>query len=282
MIGKSRFLSLACYLMVLLCAVVLPAYGDNDTTRACWQVKTSDDAVSSALAHTGFSKLEYSLDKVKSGVVTLTDDETPFLHDSINGHEFWQVNIDSVHLMIDVELKSGEIVQRVDTNLRNFTIFLHPKTGQIVRISSEPDDYPHKPPKPSAEQAEKQLQSLGPKSEKYHGFPDVQPKVIFLEALRSVINDPFTAHEIHGWYVMHSRGDGTPRPVWIIDLRGLDPPPPAISQLGANVSIENRNHRRNGVDAMTGAHLFTTTLPQGGVMRDTVSQEDERLNDEKP
>jgi len=275
--NKKRLLMSLAICVIIPLSVALSAGGDD---RAEWRLKTSNDAISSALVHTGFSTLRYSLDRAKSGVVTLTGDETPFLHDSINGKEFWKVDIDSVHLAIDVELKSGEIVQRVDTNLRNFTIFLHPKTGQIVRISSDPGDYPHKPPKPSAEQAEKQLQSLGPKSEKYHGFPDVPPKISFLEALRSVIHDPFSAHEIHVWYVMHSMGDDTPRPVWIIDLRGLDPCPQTRS--GRDVAITSRNHRRNGVDAMTGVRLFTTTLPQGGVMRDTTSQEDKRLNDKKP
>jgi len=249
--------------VIIFSSVVLSTDGKD---RATWQLKTSGDAVSSALAHTGFSKLEYSLDRVKSGVVTLTDDETPFLHDSINGQEFWQVNIDSVRLVIDVELESGKTVQRVDTNVRDFVVFLHPKTGQIVRISSEPDDYPYKPPKPSAEQAEDQLRrvKLGGSSEFYHGFPDMPPKVSFVEALRSVIHDPFSAHEIHALYVMHSRRDGTPRPVWIIDLRGLDPAPMTMGGPGrtAVVPIEERNHRRNGVDAMTGAHLFTTTFPQ--------------------
>lgn len=270
--------------VTIFSSMVLPVDGDD---RTAWRLKTKEDAADAALTYTGFSGLkQYSLDSSTVQLVVLEDDQTPWLHSQINGKQLWQVGVD-VNLELLVENRAGDTLRRFDQNSRKFMVYLNPETGQIIKMSSEPGyDYPHKPTKPSAEYAEDQLRrvKLGGSSEFYHGFPDMPPKVSFVEALRSVLNDPFSAHEIHALYVMHSRRGDTPRPVWIIDLRGLDPAPMTMGGPGrtAVVPVEERNHRRNGVDAMTGAHLFTTTLPQGGVMRDTTSQEDKRLNDKKP
>jgi hypothetical protein len=119
-------------------------------------------------------------------------------------------------------------------------------------------------PLPSGASAQEQLQA---EKEIYHQFPLEDPKVSFLDALDIVLTEgigsPFVAKAIHGVYVMHSRMDSRPRPVWAITLRGI-PPLPARGEYADTIPVWKRNHIRNVVDAMTGENLFATNSPQVG------------------
>lgn len=239
----------------------------DEPDKSNWELMTEDQAVSAALAITGFSRLtHYSVPSTEAAeLVALQDDQTPFLHEQINGREVWQIVVDSVQLRMTSRSQSGPKMGRTDSTFRVFIIDIDAVSGQLIKLYSVPDgDYPHKAPIPPVDVAEKQLQSRGPRSEFYHGFPDTPPVLSFLEALKSLVYDPFSANEIHALYIMHSQGGGTPRPVWIIELRGIDPAPRTMGgpERNASVSIEKRNHRRTCIDAVTGVHIFTSTLPQ--------------------
>ncbi len=243
------------------CVLVLPAYGDNDTARAGWQLKASEDAIRVTLTATGFSNLkQYFLDSSTVQLVVLEDDQTPFLHNQINGRQLWQVGVD-VNLELLVENQAGDTSRRFDENSREFKVYLDPKTGQIVKMSSDPGEYPHKPFKPPADVAEWVLKH---RREIFHGFPNTPPNVTFLEAMRSVVGDPFSAKEIQVLYILWSRNNSEPRPVWSIDLRGFDSPVimPSHSAEGADIPIDQLNHMRNIVCARKGHHLYSTDAPQ--------------------
>ena len=100
-------------------------------------------------------------------------------------------------------------------------------------------------------------------------MPDEPPQITFLQAIDRVLaggmGSPFLAKEIDGYYVRHARGDQEPRPVWIVELRGLPPYPLKGGGPGFDseeVSPRYRNHMRNVVDARTGQVLFANNLPQ--------------------
>ena len=129
---------------------------DENIDRAEWVLKSGDDAISTALRYTGFSELRtFVIDSTKlPQLVVLEDDQTPFLHQQINGKPLWKVTI-SVILEIRVEDKSGGSFQRFDENIREFDIYLDPKTGQLMKMLSGSDlKYPHKPQLASADVAE--------------------------------------------------------------------------------------------------------------------------------
>ena len=251
---------------------------DENIDKTEWVLKSGDDAISTALSYTGFSELStFVIDSTKPPqLVVLEDDQTPFLHQQINGKPLWKVTI-SVILEIRVEDKSGGSFQRFDENIREFDIYLDPKTGQLMKMLSGSDlEYPHKPPLASADVAEWMLSY--PK-EIALGFPTEISDVNFLEALRYVVGNPFSAKEIHVLYIIWTNRGRDPRPVWSIDLRGT---PPTILTGGpertASVPIEERNHMRSIVCAKEAHHLQSSTGPQGGITPEAFLKDSTRKN----
>ncbi len=225
-------------------------------------VRTAEEAIARALAYSGFSTLrQCSVDTASVRLVVLDDDQTPWLHNELNGKKLWQVKVDvTLELLVEGQ-RPEDTLRRFDEESREFTIYLDPETGQILKMTSDPGEYPHKPFKPPAEVGE---WVLGSWREKFVGFPEKPPKVTFLEALRMVIGDPLAAKEIQVVYMLWSRFGSEPRPVWSIDLRGLDQPAvmPSHYAMKANIPVEQLNHMRTIVCAETGRHLWSTDLPQ--------------------
>lgn len=225
------------------------------------KITNSEEAIKVALEYSGFSQLGMSTSKLEISTqqLIISDDQTPFLKDKINGKKLWQIKLDAIELKLDKYDKS--LTNRV---IRNFLIYIDPETGTLIKISSElENDYENKPPKPTAERAEKVLSEI---QETYHGFPDSVLPISFFDALHFCLGDPITAKEIHAILVLHSKMGSNPRPVWIIDIRGIDQPmiPSGGPKNISHIPIEHRNHIRNAVDAITGKHIFSTTMPQGG------------------
>ncbi|MBN1975184.1 MAG: hypothetical protein JW787_16190 [Sedimentisphaerales bacterium] len=167
---------------------------------------------------TGFDNLE-GTDKTYK-MIDVTDDNTPFLHERIKGKKnVWLVEVKNVRL----KLKSA-IPSHKDRYTRKFDILVDPNTGNLLKITSKYEGYdPDMLPEPNAINAENQLKKFG---EMYLDFPNVPPKISFLDALNVVhqgLGDPYLAKEINGLYVIDLRFNMTARPVWIITLRGLPP-----------------------------------------------------------
>ena len=244
---------------VALCLLGSASHAENDAEKEAWVLKTEDQAVSAALATTGFSRLtHYSVPATKAAeLVVLDDDQTPFLHGQINGRQLWHVEV-QVKLELKVEDRTGATHQEYDTTSRKFDIYLDPRTGNIIKLVSGAEAvYEHKPPLPSTDTAERDLSWH---RTFYHDLPAEPPGIDFLEALRSTVGHPFLAREIHASYLTYSRRDSDPRPVWIIDLRGI---PPLPGHPRVEIPIEQRNHMRSIVDAQTGRHMGSGTSPQG-------------------
>jgi len=219
------------------------------------QITSQSEAVAVASRLTGLDELS---EKISARFTTVTEDYTPFLSKQLIGSQAWQVEFENVSLRLESAIPGYQ-----DQFQRKFIVLIDRNTGQLLSITSKFEGKdPDMRPIASGESAEEQLRA---EEETYHGLPDEEPKIGFLDALDIVLSDgigsPFLAKEIYASYVMHSRMDSEPRPVWIVTLRGL-PPMPARGPYGDSIPVWQRNHMRNIIDAMTGESLFATNSPQ--------------------
>jgi hypothetical protein len=210
-------------------------------------------AIEAAKHLTGLGDLARRISAQRVAVAT---DDTPFLAPQIIGRQAWSVVFEGVSL----KLRSS-IPGYPDRYRRRFVALLDEDTGRLLGVSNKPEA-PDMVPPPRGASAEAQIRGSG---EVYQGWPEVEPKLTFLDALDAVLSkgggSPFLARAIDGLYVMHSRLGSAPRPVWIVTLWGL--PPMAVGGPGGDaVPVWQRDHMRNVLDAMTGQVLFATTVPQ--------------------
>ena len=186
--------------------------------------------------------------------------ELAFTGESVESlDEIWEAHYEALPLRL-----SSAIEGYRDTYEREFTVRTSGERVLEIHASAHESDVDMLPP-PSAADTAEQLTEHG---ERYLGLPDEAPQLTFLQAVDRVlaegIGSPFQAKEIDGYYVMHARGSEEPRPVWIVELRGL---PPYAVKSAPDVDSEavprwQRNHMRNVVDARTGRVLFANNLPQ--------------------
>jgi hypothetical protein len=219
------------------------------------EVTNEADATARAIRLTQLDRVS---SKISARRVRITQDLIPFLGKQFIGRAAWRVDFEDASLKLDSAIPGFE-----DQYRRKFSVFLGESNGELLYINSKfRGAAPDMRPEPTGEPAEVQLLSEG---EIYHGLPEVQPKISFLDALDIVLSkgmgSPFLAKEIDGAYVLHSRMASRPKPVWMIMLRGL-PPMPARGSAGDKVPVWQRNHMRNVIDAMTGEFMFATNSPQ--------------------
>ncbi len=189
-------------------------------------------------------------------LVSLKEDNTPFLSERIIGRPLWQVTIPKWKLDLPSAIPGFE-----DRYERTFDILVDPVNGTILKIASRwPQGIPEMAPEPPAEQAEVQMINSG--LERYHRFPQDKPAITFLQALDVVLREgsssPLVAKQIIAHYVVHSKMGGEPRPVWAITFRGIrivrgGPAPLPGSPPSAHEFVVNR--MRDIVDARTGEWL---------------------------
>jgi hypothetical protein len=224
------------------------------TGRDAWAIQTEPQAIAKAREIVGLP--ERSPARLSAELVTLAEDNTPFLRDQIVGRPIWHVVIAGWKL----ELKSARPGEE-DQYSRAFDLLIDPANGRLLKASSRwPEGVPPIAPEPSAQSAEEQMPRSG--LEMYLGFPDAPPRVDLLRALDIVQQkgegDPFLAKQIVAHYVVQTRMGGKARAVWAITLRGIGPikpPPPGVSE-------DALNHVRNIIDGETGKFLGAGTCPQ--------------------
>lgn len=230
--------------------------GIEGSTMKSGRLDNESDAIAQAMLYTGFDQLPYS--SILSKIVTLEEDNTPYLSGEITNKNVWRVEFCNVTL----RLKSA-FPDHTDQYVRRFIVLLDPTTGQLLKIESTYSGVAlDMRPEPSSEIATSQLQAM---EEVYLHFPTEEPEISFLDALDSVLSNgigaPFLAKEIIAVYVVHSKMESNPRPVWAITLRGI-PPLPARGPSANAVPVWQRNHIRNIIDARNGKCLFAVNTPQ--------------------
>jgi len=191
-------------------------------------------------------------------LVTVTDDQTPFLHEKINGKSIWRVVFDNVVLPGRVQdTASGE------THLRKFEVFLDPATGQLLKIISKSDVIDTNiAPEPPAERAEQELRLGG---QMYHAFLSQSNVLNFLDACNACRGRAATARQISALLVMFSqinyKGYEQPKPIWDITLRGIPPHILPAPRNAPELPLYLSNYEREVIDAATGKMLFSTNIP---------------------
>ncbi|MHC4416825.1 MAG: dockerin type I domain-containing protein [Planctomycetota bacterium] len=216
-------------------------------------IRTAREAIDQALGLLG-APAELRAQAV-AALVKIEQDNTPFLSDRIAGQELWRVTLRNWRPLGSAP-GDGE-----GSFASTFDVLLDPGTADLLTIKSRwPAGVPQIAPEPPARSAEAQMRRAG--RERYHGVPDGNPPLSFLQALEAVrrhgVGDPARARQIVAQYVLRSGMGGDPRPVWVVTLRGFTP----LAASRPGVPEDARNHIRNIIDADTGEWLLATTSPQ--------------------
>jgi hypothetical protein len=255
---------IALMLMAMICGasfVLAIADGDPPKMPSGQQAPAiADQAFALALKYTGFSsQCDFDAQNPpEPEIILLLNDQTPFVHDNINGHHIWSVlfnNIDLRKIAADTSPKTSIV--------HNFQVLLDSADGCLLRISTIAQRIDSNiAPVKSAVDAEAQMLSSGDVFQVYDG---PAPKISFLQALDACRHSPRSAKQIDAVLLMYSRPGyaryQTPRLVWFITLRGIPPiyfhPPRGTPQ----PPISARNFIHEIIDATTGRGLFATTVP---------------------
>ena len=154
------------------------------------------------------------------------------------------------------------ITGHADTYLRYFSVYLDAEASRVLAVTSRLEK--RSPDVSHLNTLEAAAEELRGDSEFYESFPTVEPKTTFIDALQKKDGFPLVAQEIDGFYVMYSRFHVNPRPMWVINLRGL-PPMSAPGRIGApegeEIPLWGMNHWRYLVDAITGELVLEASFP---------------------
>ena len=217
--------------------------------RLAWRLGNARQAIDRGIEYFGSSGAVIS-----AKLITLTEDDTPFLSQETIGRPLWKVTAENVR----IELPSADPAF-ADLYERTFDIFLDAQSGKLVKIASRwPEGVPLMEGEPPVRIAEEQMRRSG--REEYLGFPDSDPTITFLQTLDVILKDgvgsPFLAKQIKAHYVVRSFMDHEVGPVWAITLRGIPPIWTAYE-----LPSYGRRHFRNLVDPRTGRWIGGTNVP---------------------
>ena len=226
-----------------------------DTSGA---VRTAEEAVERAYRYTGFQEIKSVPQTAAAGMascMTLPEDNTPFLNDSVTGRPVWIVQLNDVRISSPNWLSSW--IDRY--NPKSYTAVIDSATGRLFKIYSTAEvEDPDLAPEPPADIAAVKLKTTG---EEYLGFPSQPPLVTFSQALAQASgSDPLRAKEILAVCVIESDkfvDGGEPRVVWCITGRGIEP----LDIHPTKAPLYMRNRRRTIIDATTGGLIGITTSP---------------------
>ena len=230
--------------------------GSVTPVQADWSVRNEEQVLARVAELSGLPQDLVQESVVK--LVTVEEDNTPFLSEQIIGRSLWQVTTPKWKLQLPSAAPKYE-----DRYERTFVILVDPVNGSILKIASLwPQHVPGEPSEVPVRSAEAQMRN----AERYHGFPPAEPAVTFLGAVdvvrRKGLGNPLVAKQIVAHYVMQSRMGGQPTAVWAITLRGIRievPAPQALTgELLPNPAV---SRMRNIVDANTGEWLQANNVP---------------------
>jgi hypothetical protein len=242
-------------ILVFLPSLLIAQQDDSiksDASNHAYAISTPEQALERALLITGFSPRMKQIPTIPVDtnvvkLVTIVDDNTPFLADSVNGRQFWRVRLDAV------DTRNQQAIDRGDDRWgrRNFDVTIDPRNGSLIWIQTDTRDTAL-PPEVSAASATAQLSEM---DERYWGFVDPLPKVSFLEALHAASGCAAPiAVEILAQCVRYSGRGQTPRPIWIIVTRGV--PQVEVTAMSHMADKSVRSRVRCAVDATSGDWLF--------------------------
>lgn len=215
-------------------------------------IGTRDSAYAQALAFTGFDRTRFqraedSLENVQR--VTVTEDNTPFVHKALVDREVWRVTFDSVFL----ELPNSKWFPSVIANQKPKTwdIYLDPETGQLLKAETRYDGSdPNLSDEPPAAVSEKSMSEA-----QYATLVGEPPSVDLYTALGvAAFSSPPKAEQLIVILVEMEYRDLGVIPVWSILGRGV-PPMDDTEKYGTVRPIWQLNRIRSLVSAADGSYL---------------------------
>jgi hypothetical protein len=251
---------------VALCATVALAADEVrlEPIATPLAIASAQGALERAYAYTGFPRSSSGTDPTSTDtafMVTMEENETPFLSDYVRGRRVWDVKIRQVTLYLPDWVPSFAAVQKP----RDYDIWIDSATGVLFKIESRSEVAdPDLAPEPPSDTATRMLRGCG---EAWLGFPPTPPLVTFHEALNAAgAANPVEAKEIIAWHVMFSKDGNPPFPTWQIIGRGI---PPLEFHEHPDRPLYLRNRMRSVVDAATGKEIMFSNMPgvlirQGG------------------
>src|SRR5215831_9254978 len=208
--------------------------------------------------------LEVNPDAVSAAPATVEQTFIPFLKTSAEDERHWRkgeahsrVHLDGLN---DIVARGG---RPRFPNLKRLDTIVNPQTELLYKVTSPwPEGVPPIAQFPSAQEEERQLRNLG---ERFVGLPTAHPDVNVYTALKRLQLTgpvaPASAKQIIAYLVMQHTRHYDPRPVWIIQTRGIEMAAEGYAAM-APVHPDARNHMRHIVDAATGTWLYSDTAPQ--------------------
>jgi hypothetical protein len=208
--------------------------------------------------------MEVRPDAVSASVSPPPQTLIPFLKSTVDDERTWARSEAAGRVRFD---QLTRITQRAGVprfpNLKSLEAVVNPRTQIIYKVMSEwPADVAPIAPFPSAPEEERQLRNLG---ERFVALPELEPAVDFYNALKQIdvagLAPVQEARQVIAYLVTHHTRRYGPRPVWIIQTRGIELPLEGYAA-EVDIPIDARNHMRHVIDAMTGAWLYSDTAPQ--------------------
>ena len=239
------------FLMFIAATRGSPALAESED-RSSWRLQRKNQAVERACTVIGVKRTSYR--NAGASVITLKDDNTPYLSDQLTRRPLWHVVLRGWAF----ELKHYPAGYE-DLYSRTADIYLDPITKSILKVKTRwPEGAPEMPPEVSAETGAAQMLQSG--AWRYHGFPAKEPDITFLDALDSIWrfarDSPMGAKQVVGHYVMWSRMGRQPRAVWAVMLRGVPvkKPPPGTP-------VDAMDQYTYIIDATSGNWIATSNRP---------------------
>lgn len=251
---KHMLIGILLVFMPFMANVIRATDPSGDTLDKKFALMSKLSAYEKAIEYTGFSVSESSAKSAitQAQLVTISDDNTPFVAEQINGHEVWEIKFEGIRV--------GKDQQVMD---RDYFVLLDPITGQLLNIFSISDEFGSSDtlPAPTAKAADRYLNSI---KITFNGLPKEVPPVNFAQALDACPGKPATqAKVITGIYVDHTTlAHGQSPQSWIIISRGLESPLPGSGRGSESIPPNRSNFSWSAIDAVTGVAMYITNAPQ--------------------
>lgn len=236
----------------LCCVYISVSFGVASVRGETVKIQMAEQVVSSCLDSLGLAEPDAAI--AHASMVTVEDDNTPFLCDEVNGRALWQVVIQNW-----LPQTRSTTIGKTDGEKRTWEVLVDPTTGIVLKLKSRwPGSVPSMPPTARADIAVEQMTNAG--REKYHGFPSHAPRVPFLQALNAIEARGFAmadAKQVVADYVLWSTMGRQPKAVWAVTYRGV---PPLRRYPGSTPGFQDQF--RHIVDAESGEWIEGSNTPR--------------------
>lgn len=245
-LGSALILATSCKHRAAQAPAVAGAQVQDDAANN----QQTQQAIEKCHHRLGFAKEDFST--ARASMVTIEDDNTPYMRDEVNGRLLWQVIIPARS-----HQKKAQARSTTSVTSRDWKILLDPVSEIVMKVKSKlPAGEPEMRRSASSVVAAQQMHSIS--RETYHGFPARPPKISFQDALSAIETRGFStaiAKQIIVDCILWSKHDWQPRPVWAVTLRGV----PSISPRPPDDYLDQIRHI---VDAQTGKWIEALNIPR--------------------